>query len=213
MTPNPLNVVRGNQMSEYYKNLILGGVIAAIVGTLIVVGVAHIPLGNTTTNSTITTSVSRNYVAGTCPTVNQTYPNTATPWTMSTINKTVFITKLNVEWLGPASDLNGNTTQPSQNLSLKAGEVLFYSVGWSAQPFNYKIDSVYTNTSNFYVVGICYITIKSYMVQLPQGVPEGTNFGFDILLQLPTNSSYTGSVNVYIQTGQETPGCTQGPCF
>lgn len=144
------------------------------------------------------------YVPGSCPTVNETYPNMMTPWSAPTSNKAVYITNLTVYWLGPASDLDGNVTQPSQDLSLRAGQVLFYDVWWSAERFDYKIDSVYTNTSGFAVLGVC---SNGRMVSLSQPVIEGTNFGFEVLLQLPTNSSYMGPVNIYIQTGQKTPGC------
>ena len=139
-----------------------------------------------------------------CPTDNETYPNTMTPWSAPASDKTVGISNLTVYWLGPASDLDGNITQPSQNLSLKGGQVLFYDVWWSAQRFDYNIDSVYTNTSGFSVLGIC---AYGRIDILPQPVFEGTNFGFEVLLQLPTNSSYNGPVNIYIQTGQKTPGC------
>ena len=144
------------------------------------------------------------YVAGSCPSYDETYPNTMTPWSAPTSNKTIDMTNLTVYWLGPASDLDGNTSQPSQNLSLKAGQVFFYIVGWSAQPFNYEIDSVYTNSSGFSVLGICWST---HVVSLPQEVIDGTNFGFTVLLQLPSNSTYAGPVNIYIQTGQKIPGC------
>lgn len=144
------------------------------------------------------------YVSGSCPTDSETYPNTMTPWTAPESNKTVEITNLTVFFLGPASDLDGNTSPPSQNLSMKGGQVLYYDVWWTAQPFNYNIDSVYTNTSGFSLDGIC---SNGRMVSLPQSVIEGTNFGFEVLLQLPLNSTYSGPVNIYIQTGQKTPGC------
>jgi hypothetical protein len=144
------------------------------------------------------------YVPGSCPANNQTYPNTQTPWSSPTSNETVYITNLTVDWLGPASGLSGDTGQPSQNLSLKGGQVLFLNSPFSGETFDYKIDSVYTNTPGFSIPGIC---AYGHIVKLPQEVVEGTNFSFEILLQLPTNSSYFGPVEIYIQTGQETSGC------
>jgi len=145
------------------------------------------------------------YVPGSCPSDNETYPNTMTPWSAPTSNITVYITNLTVDWLGPASGLSGETGQPSQNLSLNGGQILFLNSPFSGgEPFDYNVDSVYTNTTEFSVLGIC---AYGRVVTLPQEVLEGTNFSFEILLQLPTNSSYVGPVEIYIQTGQETPGC------
>ena len=43
-------------MSEYSRRILLGGVVAAIVGISVVVGIVYLPLANSTTSQGVTTS-------------------------------------------------------------------------------------------------------------------------------------------------------------